>query len=124
MIVLDSGALIGLEKRNSRAVAVLHEATRRNYQILIPATVLAQTWRNSPRLHAISRLLKAHTVTVAELSETHAIAVGALLAATGTADVVDAQVIVLAHAVQSIMVVTSDPDDLAALDPAVRLHVV
>ncbi|MFI6365822.1 hypothetical protein ACIBG0_24040 [Nocardia sp. NPDC050630] len=52
------------------------------------------------------------------------IAVGALLAATGTADVVDAHAIVLARAVQSIMVVTSDPDDLAALDPAVRLHVV
>ncbi|MEV4240169.1 MULTISPECIES: hypothetical protein [unclassified Nocardia] len=124
MIVLDSGALIGLEKRNSRAVAVLQEATRRNYQILIPATVLAQTWRNSPRQHAISCLLKAHTVTVAGLSETHAIAVGALLAVTGTADVVDAHVIVLARAVQSIMVVTSDPDDLTALDPAVRLHVV
>ncbi|WP_433756973.1 hypothetical protein [Nocardia sp. CA-135398] len=68
--------------------------------------------------------MKAHTVTVADLSETNAVAVGALLAATGTADVVDAHVIVLAHAVQSIMVVTSDPDDLAAFDPAVRLHVV
>lgn len=124
MIVLDSGALIGLEKRNARAVAVLQEATRRNYQILIPATVLAQTWRNSPRRHAISRLLKAHTVTVAELSESHALAVGALLAVTGAADVVDAHVIVVAHAVQAIMVVTSDPDDLTALDPAVRLHVV
>lgn len=124
MIILDSGALIGLEKRNAKAVAALEYAQRNTYDIVVPATVLAQCWRNSPRQHAVSRLLKTRAVRVVELTEAHAYAVGSLLAAAGSADVVDAHVIVLARALRATLVVTSDPDDLKALDPEVRLHVV
>jgi hypothetical protein len=63
-------------------------------------------------------------VRVDDLTEAHAYAVGALLATTGTADVIDAHVIVLARALRANLVVTSDPDDLSALDPVVRLYVV
>ncbi|MEV6771076.1 PIN domain-containing protein [Nocardia sp. NPDC051030] len=124
MIVLDSGALIGLEKRNAAATAFIRRVLERKYEIIIPATVFAQIWRNSPRQHAVSQLLKANAVRVADLTEAHAYAVGALLATRGTADVVDAHVIVLARALRATLVVTSDPDDLTTLDPAIRLYTV
>lgn len=124
MIVLDTGALIGLEKGKPRAIGLLEEAARRKTRIVVPATVLAQAWRHDPRQHPIRRLLKTDTVIVAALDEPAAVAVGAVLAATGTADVVDAHVIVTARTLRADRVVTSDPDDLTALDPAVRLVVV
>lgn len=124
MIVFDSGALIGVERSNPKAVAVLAFADRNKLEIIVPATVLGQCWRNSPRQHAVSRLLKTRTVRVVDLTEAHAYTIGALLAATSTDDVVDAHVIVLARALRATLVVTSDPVDLKALDPAVRLHVV
>ncbi|MEC3952490.1 PIN domain-containing protein [Nocardia sp. CDC153] len=124
MIVLDSGGLIGLEKDNARAVAIVRQALARKLEVVIPATVLAQCWRNSPRQHAVSRLLKADAVRVADLTQAQALAIGSLLAVSGTADVVDAHVVVLARSLHATLVVTSDPDDLTALDSHLRLHVV
>ncbi|MEC3916367.1 PIN domain-containing protein [Nocardia sp. CDC160] len=124
MIVLDSGGLIGLEKDNARAVAIVRQALARKLEVVIPAIVLAQCWRNSPRQHAVSRLLKADAVRVADLTQAQALAIGSLLAVSGTADVVDAHVVVLARSLHATLVVTSDPDDLTALDSHLRLHVV
>ncbi|WP_157390836.1 PIN domain-containing protein [Nocardia terrae] len=124
MIVLDSGGLIGLEKGNAKAIAIVRRALTRKLEVIVPATVLAQCWRNSPRQHAVSRLLKADAVRVADLTQAQALAVGALLASSGTADVVDAHVVVLARSLRATLVVTSDPDDLTALDPHIRLHLV
>jgi hypothetical protein len=49
--------------------------------------------------------------------------VGILLAATRTTDVVDAHVVICARR-NAEAIVTSDPDDLARLDPRARLIVV
>jgi hypothetical protein len=46
--------------------------------------------------------------------------VGRLLAASGTADIADAHVVICARRSNQ-QVVTSDPGDLQALDPALRL---
>lgn len=124
MIVLDTGALIGLEKGKPRAIGLLEEAVRRKTRIVVPATVLAQAWRSDPRQHPIRRLLKTDTVNIIALDETAAVAVGATLAAAGTADVVDAHVIVVARTLRADRIVTADPEDLTALDPAARLVVV
>lgn len=124
MIILDAGVLIGIEKGNARAVALVDEAVNARVSLRIPATVLAQVWRNSPRQHPIARLLGAAGVEVIDLDRRHAQAVGALLAGSGTADVADAHVIVCARLIRARAVITSDPDDLRALDPNVRLEVV
>ncbi|MEV4128529.1 hypothetical protein [Nocardia sp. NPDC049707] len=87
------------------------------------ATMLAQVRRNSPR-HPIGRLLGAAGVEVIDLDRRHAQAVGALLASSGASDVVDAHVIVCARSTRARAVITSEPDDLRALDPNVRLEVV
>jgi hypothetical protein len=49
-----------------------------------------------------------------------ATSVGRLLAASGTADIADAHVVICARR-SGQPVVTSDPADLGALDPAIRL---
>ncbi|WP_063047626.1 PIN domain-containing protein [Nocardia pseudovaccinii] len=124
MIILDAGALIGIEKGNARAVALVDEAVNARLPVRVPASVLAQVWRNSPRQHPIGRLLGAGSVEIIDLDRRHAQAVGALLAGSGTADVVDAHVIVCARLTRARAVITSDPDDLRALDPNIRLEVV
>lgn len=124
MIIFDAGALIGIEKGSARAVALMDEAINARLPIRIPATVLAQVWRNSPRQHPIGRLLSAGGVEIVDLDRRQAQAVGALLASSGTSDVVDAHVIVCARLTRARAVITSDPDDLRGLDPNVRLEVV
>ncbi|MCA1705073.1 MAG: hypothetical protein LC808_18150, partial [Actinobacteria bacterium] len=59
---------------------------------------------------------------VVALDRVDATSVGRLLAASGTADTVDAHVVICARrALQQ--VATSDPDDLRRLDPSVPLFV-
>jgi hypothetical protein len=96
MIVLDAGALIGIEKGNARATALIKRAMENRLPVHVPATALAQVWRNSRRQHPIGRLLVAAGVDVIDLDRRHAQAVGALLAGSGTTSVVDAHVIVCA----------------------------
>ncbi|MGH3783568.1 MAG: PIN domain-containing protein, partial [Pseudonocardiaceae bacterium] len=116
VVVLDSGAMIALERRDTRMLALadeLHGARRIGY---VSAGVVAQTWRGSARQHATMRLLRAGAVRVDPLSEDVAYRLGLLLAKSGTSDVVDAHVALLARRLHA-TVVTSDPDDLTALDP-------
>ncbi len=73
----------------------------------------------------LSRLLKGCRID--PLTEDHARAAGAACAASGTADIVDATVVVTAAA-RGDTVVTTDPDDLIriadATDAVLDLHVV
>jgi predicted nucleic acid-binding protein len=120
VVVLDAGAMIALERRDTRMLALadeLYQARRIGY---VPAGVVAQTWRGTARQHAMVRLLRAGTVRVDPLSEDVAYRLGLLLAKSGTSDVVDAHVALLAHRLQA-TVLTSDPDDLTALDPTLTL---
>ena len=119
-LVLDSGAMIALERRDTRMLALadeLHRARRIGY---VPAGVVAQTWRGSARQHAAMRLLRAGALRVDPLSEDVAYRLGLLLAKSGTSDVIDAHVALLARRLRA-TVVTSDPDDLTALDPTLIL---
>ena len=119
-VVLDSGAMIALELRDTRMLALADELHRARGIGYVPAGVVAQTWRGSARQHAMVRLLRAGTVHVDPLSDDVAFRLGLLLAKSGTSDVVDAHVALLARRLRAI-VVTSDPDDLTALDPALPL---
>ena len=78
--------------------------------------MVTQTWRGSACQHATVRLLRAGAVRVDPLLEDVAYRLGLLLAKSGTSDVVDAHVALLARRLQA-TVLTSDPDDLTALDP-------
>ena len=114
--VYDTGVLIAAD-RNDRQVWADHRA--RLEAGLIPVTtapVVAQASR-SPRQVQLRRFL--HGCEVVTFDATQAHAVGALLAKSATADVVDAHVAVTA-APTSAVVITSEPDDLRILAAHVR----
>jgi hypothetical protein len=75
------------------------------------APVVAQAWRGSARQARLARLLTMIDVRDSRLTDARA--AGELLAATGTSEVVDALVALLA--VPGDQLLTSDPDDLKLL---------
>jgi len=115
-VVLDAGALIAVERSNRRIVALLELAD----EIHVPAAVVAQVWRNPARQVRLVRLLATEAIRITALDEIEARAVGHLCAASATANIVDASVALLARRVAGV-VVTSDPDDLSAIDPGLEL---
>ncbi|MCY9785587.1 PIN domain-containing protein [Nocardiopsis sp. EMB25] len=119
-VVLDSGFLIALERRDPRAYQVqelLYEASAVAH---VSAGVLAQVWRGDPRQQVIAKLLKFKGVLAHPLDPGSARRVGALLARSGTSDVVDGHVALLAAELNA-TVLTSDPDDIGKLDPTLRI---
>ncbi len=86
----------------------------------MPATVVAQVIRQPERQIRLFRLARAPTTDVVALDRVDATHAGRLLAASGTADMVDAHVVVCANRAGQ-RVVTSDPHDLARLDPRLPL---
>ncbi len=115
-LVLDTGALIALERRDPRMVALADEIVQARLPAYTPAGVVAQAWRGSPRQHPLIRLMRSRLIQVEPLTEEVAYEIGVMLAATRTSDVVDAHVALLAGRVRG-AVVTSDPADIGALDP-------
>lgn len=120
-MVLDAGALIGVE-RGLRSLSVrLDEVRTAGGLLVVPCSVFAQVWRGGGRQARLARLRGAEDVVTAVLDDEASYAVGALLAVSGTSDVVDAHVVHVARQVKATAVLTSDPDDLRRLDPRLRL---
>lgn len=119
-VVLDAGALAALERRDPRLLALADELYRARAVGHVPAGVIAQVWRGSPRQHAVGRLLSSGAARIDPMTEELGYRLGVLLGRTHTSDVIDGHVAFLARRLQA-SVLTSDPDDLAALDPSLRL---
>lgn len=110
-LVLDAGALIGIDRDDRRTAGLIELGRRSGATLVTSAPVVAQAWRGSARQARLARLLAMIDVRAAHLADARA--AGELLAASGTADVVDALLAVLT--VPGDQVVTSDPGDLRAL---------
>ena len=119
-VTLDAGGLIALDRNDRRVVVLLARARETGARATVPATVLAQAVRGPDRQVRLSRLIRQPTTDVVELGRVDATNVGRLLAASGTADIADAHVVICARRADQ-PVVTSDPGDLRQLDPSVRL---
>lgn len=115
-VVLDAGGLIAVDRADRRVIRLLELAE----EVHVPAAALAQAWRNPARQVRLVRVLAADPVTIHPLDGAESRAVGQLCAATSTADVVDASVALVARLVGGVTV-TSDPDDLHRIDPALDL---
>ena len=122
-ITLDAGGLIAIDRGDRRLIALLSRATEARARVTIPATALAQAVRRPERQVRLARLIRQPTTDVVILDRVDATSVGRLLAASGTSDIVDAHVVICARR-SSQRVVTSDPDDLRALDPTLDVVVV
>ena len=57
-IVLDSGALIALERNDKPMWAALKLAALENENVLVPSAALAQVWRGSARQARLSSALE------------------------------------------------------------------
>ena len=121
-VTLDAGGLIGLDRDDRRVIVLLARAVETNSRVTIPASALAQAIRRPERQARLARLIRQPTSDVVPLDRVDSVNVGRLLAAAGTSNVVDAHVVVCARRAAQ-RVVTSDPGDLAMLDPTLELVV-
>lgn len=119
-ITLDSGALIAFDRNDRRMVTLLARALDRRLSIVIPAGVVGQCWRDGRRQARLARLLAASEVDVEPLDDLRARAAGQLCGVSGTADVVDASVVLSARA-RGYRVLTADVEDLRRLDSTITL---
>lgn len=110
-IVFDSGALIALERNNRNLWSALKVAALNGAEILVPSTVLAQVWRESPGQALLSRALD-----FCEITSFDAVAreVGELCGKTNTSDICDAHVAITA-ARHGDLLYTGDSEDLTRL---------
>lgn len=120
--VLDAGALIAVERGDPRVRGLLERAEGRGFATVVPAGVLAQVWRGGRRQTRLARFLRGgarhRAPQVVPLDGPAARAAGELCAQAGTSDVIDASVVLHARELGRV-VISSDPDDLRALDPHV-----
>lgn len=119
-VAFDTGALIAIECGDPRFQVSVDEAHAAGAGLVVPAGVVARAWRGGTRQARLDRFLRLTTVTVVPLDEPEARAAGALCGHAGTADVIDASVVICARD-RDHVVVTSDPRDLATLDPTLQI---
>ena len=119
-LVLDSGALLALE-RGDRAMWRRFKGAQ--FAAAVPVThggVVGQTWRGrGPRQALLAKALVG--VEVVPLDDRLGRAAGVLLARTGATDVIDAALVLLAE--DGDHIVTSDAGDLEPLASAADLFV-
>ena len=101
--------------------ALCREAIEVRAQFVIPAAVVAQVFRNRAKQVALRALLNSENSRVAPLDQPLAEAAGILCGRSGTSDVVDASVVLVARR-EHAPVITSDVGDLRRLDPSVPLE--
>jgi len=119
-LTFDAGGLIALERNDRRVLVLVSRAHELGAEIIVPATALAQVLRMPARQARLMRLLRQPRTTTVALGRADASFVGQLLAATGTSDLADAHVVICARRAGQ-AVVTSDPEDIHALDPSLDL---
>ena len=110
-IVLDSGALIALERNDRPMWTALKLTALGNQDIVMPNAALSQVWHGAPRQ---ARLSSALNYCVLASFDAVARAVGELCGRARTRDIVDAQVAIVA-ATQGEVLYTSDPGDMRRL---------
>ena len=119
-IILDSGAVIASERNDPTLAAVLKAARKNRTPILVPATVVAETWRG-PSTHPRAAHLFGSIDGFPELNEQSARQVGALLAISKTVTIVDGNVVAIAIALRPATIITSDVRDVTHLLRSVKV---
>jgi hypothetical protein len=118
--VLDTGALIALDRGDKRMIALLHTALAQGRVFRLPAGVVGQARRDGRVQVTLARFLRSEEVEVIPLDEQLARACGELCGAANSADIIDASVVILARERRD-SIVTSDPNEMRRLDPSVQI---
>jgi predicted nucleic acid-binding protein len=112
-VILDSGALIHVERGGPLVRQYVLLAARGVLDIVTSSAVVAQVWRGGARQARLARLLRSDLLEELPLDAFVSRRIGALAAATGQKDVVDGHVALIAGD-RDATILTSDPDDLVA----------
>lgn len=113
-LVLDSGALIALERDERPMWTRLKAAQLAGEVPVTHAGVVGQVWRGGRRQARLSYALEG--ISVRPLDEALGRGMGRLLGTTGLSDVIDAAIVLLSADGDEI--ITSDRDDLEQLAAA------
>ena len=117
-MIIDAGPfIIDGENVNSRLWALIKRATERGDELHTTHPVLAQVWRNPARQANLARAIR--NMDIHPLDES--LTIGRRLAQTGTSDVVDAHLAVVAESLGT-FILTSDPDDMARLNARFEIY--
>ncbi len=111
-MIVDAGPFIADgERLNSRLWALIKQAAARGDELHTTHPVLAQVWRDPARQANLSRALRHFDIHPLDESTS----VGRKLAASGTSDVVDAHLVVVAERLGT-FILSTDRDDMSALN--------
>jgi hypothetical protein len=119
-LVLDAGALIGIDRHDRRVAGLIELGRRAEAGLVTTAPVLGQAWRVGARQAQLARALPM--IDIQSVTVDDAKRAGELLASAGTPDVVDALLVNLAMPGDQIL--TSDPRDLVSLLDARGINVI
>src|ERR1700678_4512735 len=114
-VTYDAGALIAAERGERRMWARHRALLAARVVPIVPAAVIAQTWRGGGRQAMLSRLVVGCEVEA--LDGNQARKVGSLAAKAATTDIVDASVVEGALR-RDDLVISSDRNDLEAIAAA------
>lgn len=109
--VLDSGALIAIDKDDRKFVAMLRVLQRDGVPVRTSVGAIAQVWRDGRRQASLARILPG--VDIAPLDDVAARRIGELLRTNRSDDLVDAHVALLTPAGGTVL--TSDERGLRSL---------
>ena len=118
-VVLDTGAFIALERRDGTMVRLSKRFADAGTPLVTSAGVVAQVWRGGQRQVPIAFLLRR--TTVVDLTYAVARVLGLMLGSSRRSDPVDAHTVLLARA-RRWPVISSDAQDLLALDPTLVIE--
>jgi hypothetical protein len=114
-LVLDAGALVAADRDDRTTMARLRAAQRHGLELRSNAMVVAQVWRDDRgRQASLARLIRA--IDVRPVTPDDGRAAGVVLGVAGSADAIDATVVLLAGPGDRIL--TSDPGDFDRLAAA------
>lgn len=116
-MILDASFLVSVDRGDRAAQEFLSAALHRGTVLSSTHPVIAQVWRNGARQARLTKLLDAITVHALDDGPE----VGALLARSRTADVVDAHLVCVAVRLSD-QILTADIDDLVRLVTSLPDH--
>ena len=121
-VVLDTGALIALDRGHREVWSRLRIAIQQDEGVLVPAGVIGQAWRDPGRQAQLSWALKR--CDEIPLDGAAARSAGQLCGRTGTADVIDASVALAVadseRGGNEVVLLTSDTTDMYTLISALN----
>ena len=117
-MIIDAGPfIVDGENVNSRLWALIQRATERGDDLHTTHPVLAQVWREPARQANLARAVRLIDIHALDDSVT----VGRRLAQSGTSDVVDAHLAIVAESLGT-FILSGDPGDMSALNARFEIY--